>query len=118
MIVIFPPEIEKKIIALAAQNSIEPALLVTSLIEKQLIDELAMPSDEVGSDFDPDALHRAVAGLLNRTPLQIKAAQEKAIKKFKPISELSSEVSPFEVIPKITGDETEEQVLQALTELS
>ena len=28
-------------------------------------------------------------------------AQEKAIKKFKPISELSSEVSPFEVIPKI-----------------
>lgn len=121
MIVIFPPEVEKKIIALAAQNSVDPAFFVTSLVEKQLSDELALaPVNGVAhdDDYNPDALHRAVMVLVNRTPAQIKTAQERAIREFRPARELPPEVSPLEVLPVVRGDETDEQVLQALNELS
>ena len=117
MIVTFPPDVEKKIIALATQKSVDPAFLVTSLVEKQLSDELA--HDLVhDNDYEPEALHRAVAALVNRTQSQIKTAQERAIKEFKPARDLPPDVSPLEVLPIIRGDETDEQVFQALNELS
>jgi hypothetical protein len=120
MIVTFPPDVEKKIIALATQKSVDPAFLVTSLVEKQLSDELALApvNDLVHDDYDPEALHRAVAALVNRTPSQIKAAQDRATREFKPARDLPPDVSPLEVLPVIRGDETDEQVFQALNELS
>ena len=121
MIVTFPPDVEKKIIALATQKSVDPAFLVTSLVEKQLSDELALaPVNDLvhDNDYDPEALRRAVAALINRTPSQIKAAQERASREFKPARDLPPDVSPLEVLPVIRGDETDEQVFQALNELS
>jgi hypothetical protein len=121
MIVTFPPDVEKKIIALATQKSVDPAFLVTTLVEKQLNDELALaPVNEPvhDNDYDPKALHRAVASLVNRTPSQIKAAQEQATREFKPARDLPPDVSPLEMLPIIRGDETDEQVFQALKELS
>jgi hypothetical protein len=122
MVVMFPPEIEKKIIALAAQKKVDPASFVASLVEKELSDELVpAPVNGVGQeedDYDPEAGMRAVAALINRTPEQKKAAQERAIREFKPKRELPPDVSPLEVLPIIRGDETDEDVLQALKDLS
>lgn len=70
------------------------------------------------NDYDPEVGMRAVAALINRTPEQIKAAQERAIREFKPKRELPPNVSPLEMMPVIRGDETDEEVLQALKELS
>jgi hypothetical protein len=121
MVVIFPPEIEKKIIALAAQKNVDPASLVASLVEKELSDELVpAPVNGVGQDddYDPEALNRAVAAIINRTPEEKQAARERAIREFRPKNELPPDVSPLEVLPVIRGDETDEQVIQALKELS
>jgi hypothetical protein len=120
MIVTFPPEIEKKIIALAAQKSVDPASFVTSLVEKEWSNELASaPVNGVDQDddYDPEALNRAVA-IINRTPEEKQAARERAIREFRPKNELPPDVSPLEVLPVIRGDETDEQVIQALKELS
>ncbi len=104
MIVVFPPEVEKKIIALAAQKRVDPASLVASLVEKELNEEeMALSADAGDDDFDPDALTRAVAALLNRTPEQKRAARERAIQESKPRIELPPEVSPFDVMPVVRG---------------
>ncbi|MEP7343599.1 MAG: hypothetical protein ABI977_38115 [Acidobacteriota bacterium] len=121
MIVMFPADIEKRIIALAAQQSIDPASFDASLVEKELRNELALaPVNGFGldDDCDPEAGKRAVAALANRTPERIKAAQERAIKEFRPKRELPLNLSPLEVMPVIRGNETDEEVLQALKELS
>ena len=121
MIVVFPPEIEKKLVALAAQKHVDPSTLVASWVEKELNEEtIPAPRADSGhdDDVDPDALNRAVAALINRTPEQKKAAQEWAMREFKPKNELPPNVSPLEVLPVIRGDETDEQVLLALEEMS
>lgn len=116
-----PPEVVKKLIALAAQRQIDPGSLIASLIEKELENETAfvqVPDTSLDDDIDPEALKRAVAALINRSPEQKRAAREWAIKEFTPKNELPPDVSPLEVIPVIKGDETDEQVSQALKELS
>jgi hypothetical protein len=125
MVVTFPPDLEKKIIALAAQKKVDPASFVASLVAKELSDQndLALANDvghddEDEDDFDPEVGQRAVAALINRSPEQIRAAQERAIREFKPKRELPSDVSPLEVMPVIRGNETDEEVIQALKELS
>lgn len=121
MTIMFPPEVEKKIITLAAQRSVDPASLVASLVEKEFGSELALApvnGESHDTDFDPDALNRAVAALINRTPEQRQAARERAIREFRPKNELPPDVSPLEVLPVIRGDETDEQVLEALKDLS
>ena len=69
-------------------------------------------------DFDVEAGNHAVSLLINRTPEQIKAAQERAIREFKPKRELPATVSPLEMLPVIRGKEIDEEVLFALKELS
>jgi len=121
MIVMFPPDVEKKLIELAAQRRVDPASLLASLVEKELMQELDHnhhTDDDQDADFDPEALNRSVEALINRTPEQKRAAREWAIKEFKPKNDLPPDVSPLEVLPVIKGNETDEQVLQALKELS
>jgi hypothetical protein len=123
VIVTFPPDLEKKIIALAAQKRIDPAALVAFLVAKELGDQndLALANDvgyDEEDDVDPEVGLRAVAALINRTPEQISVAKARAIKEFKPKRELPPDVSPLEVMPVIRGNETDEEVIQALKELS
>ena len=121
MIVICPPEIEKMILEAATKRNMEPESLVATIVEKELSDELALaPINGVAhdDDSDPEALYRAVAALMNRTPEQREAARELAIREFRPKNELPPDVSPLDVMPVIRGDETDEQVLEALKELS
>jgi hypothetical protein len=109
MIVMVPPDVEKKLLELAAQRRVDPASLVASLIEKELENESALTHATDANhddDFDPEALNRAVLALINRTPEQKRAAREWAIKEFKPKNELPPDVSPLEVMPVIKGDET------------
>jgi hypothetical protein len=123
VVVMFPPDLEKKIIALAAQKRIDPASFVAFLVAKELGDQndLALANDvdhDEEDDFDPEVGLRAVAALINRTPEQISVARAKAIKEFKPKRELPPDVSPLDVMPVIRGNETDEEVIQALKELS
>ena len=71
-----------------------------------------------GDEEDPDALNRAVASLLNRTPEQKREAREQAIRESQPQIALPANVSIFDVIPVIRGNETDAEVRQALKELS
>lgn len=71
-----------------------------------------------GADEDPDALNHAVAALLNRSAEQKREAREKAIQESQPQIALPANVSLFDVIPVIRGNETEAEVKQALKELS
>jgi hypothetical protein len=123
MVMTFPPELERRIIALAALKRVDPAALVADLVAKELCEgnDLALANDvsqDEEGDFDPEAGLRAVAALINRSPDQISAAQERAIKEFKPIRESPTDVSPLEVMPVIRGNETDEEVIQALKDLS
>lgn len=123
MVVTFPPDLERRIIALAALKRVDPASFVAALVAKELDNEndLALGNDighDEEGDFDPEAGLRAVAALINRAPEQVSAAQERAIKEFKPKRELPPDVSPLEVMPVIRGNETDEEVIQALKELS
>lgn len=61
-----------------------------------------------GDEEDPDALNRAVAALLNRTPEQKREAREKAIRESQPQIALPANVSLFDVIPVIRGNEVKE----------
>ena len=64
------------------------------------------------------ALNQAVAALLNRSAEQKREAREKAIQESQPQIALPANVSLFDVIPVIKGNETEAEVKQALKELS
>jgi hypothetical protein len=117
MTVMLPPEVEKKLIALAARKSVDPASLVASLVEKELNkEELALvPVADAGqdNDFVPNALNRAIAAIVNRTPERIKAAQDMALKVFRAERELPEDAkSIFDVIPVIKGNETDEPALK------
>jgi len=123
MVVTFPPDLEKRIVALAALKRVDPAAFVADIVAKELGDgnDLALANDaghEEDNDFDPEVGLRAVAALINRTPEQVSAAQERAIKEFKPKRELPPDISPLEVMPVIRGNETDEEVIQALKDLS
>jgi hypothetical protein len=122
MVITFPPDLEKKIIALAERKRLDPASFVASLVEKELSSELALApvnGADQDDDYDPEAGNRAVAALINRTPEQIKAAQERALREFLPERELPKEArNVFDVIPVIRGNETDEQVREALKDLS
>jgi hypothetical protein len=123
MVVTFPPDLERRLIALAELKRVDPASFVVALVAKELDNEndLALANDvghDEDGDFDPEAGPRAVAALINRSPEQISAAKARAIKEFKPKRELPPDVSPLEVMPVIRGNETDEEVIQALKELS
>lgn len=119
MVVIFPPEVEEKLRAVAAQKGLEPDAYLLALVQKDwdMQPPLEQPNDY--DDSDPEALNRAVAAIANRTPEQIKEAQEMALKEFQPERDLPAGAKNiFDVIPVIRGNETDEQVVQALKDLS
>lgn len=75
--------------------------------------------NEVEDDRDPDALAQAVAKMTNRTPEQIAEAQAWAIATYKPQNPLPPDMSLFDAIAgKWPGNETDEQIAEALERLS
>lgn len=123
MTVTLPLSVEQKVIALAALRKLDPISFVSLLVEEEWKKQDS-PKNTNGfhladDDSDLEAGNRAVAAMINRTPEQIKAAQEMALREFLPERELPEGArNIFDVIPVIRGNETDEQVLQALKELS
>ena len=88
MVVTFPPEMEKKMLTAAAQKGLALDAYLLSLVYKDCDEQVMFELPGDNSDYDPEAGNRAVAALMNRTPEQIKAAQERAVREFKLIREL------------------------------
>ena len=80
--------------------------------------EDAAPANGAAGDYDPDALNRMIAKMTSRTPEEKLAARQRAIAESRPQIELAPDVSFFDVIPVVRGDETDEEVIAALKELS
>lgn len=160
MVVTFPPDIEKKIIALAAQKSVDPASLVASLVEKELSEqETLTPANDVGhtpeqktaaqerairefksgielppgvsaqdvmdalrvdgtDNDDPDALKKATERITNRTPEEREAIRQELLKAIPEPLPIPEGKTVFDMFFRIRGDETEEQVYEALQRLS
>lgn len=160
MIVMFPPELEKKIIALAAQRNVDPASFVTSLVEKELSEqETLAPANGIGhtpeqkkadqeralsefksgielppgvsaqdvmdalrgdgtDDDDPDALKKVTERIINRTPEEREAIRQELLKAIPEPLPIPQGKTVFDMFFRIRGDETEEQVYEALERLS
>ncbi|NOT63227.1 MAG: hypothetical protein HOP19_23715 [Acidobacteria bacterium] len=124
MIVTFSPEVEKRVLATAAKKGLDLNAYFLSLVQKDWELPLSLePSNGIdsngnGEDYDPDALNRMIASLTNRTIEQKREARERAIQQSQPKIQLPPGVSVFEVMPVIRGDETDEEVIAALQELS
>ena len=122
MDVTISPDVEKSLLVLAAQRSVDPAVLGGALLE-EVMREKGLLSQTNGSENtvpeDPGALARAVAAMVNRTPEQIEAAQEMALKEFQSERELPPGKTIFDVVcGKWPGNETDEEVYEALKRLS
>ncbi|MBL8865617.1 MAG: hypothetical protein KF873_01700 [Gemmataceae bacterium] len=75
--------------------------------------------DEKDSDGNPDALSEAVNRIINRTPEQKQADREALLKrarKGRPLPE--GKTLEDVLVGQWPGDETDEQILKALDELS
>lgn len=121
MIVTVTPEVENSLRALAAQKSVDPALLGGTLLEEAVRAKGLLATSnglEPDDDDDPEALARAIKAMIKRTPEEKKAAQERVLRECQPVRELPPGKTIFDVIPRIRGNETDEEVLLALERLS
>ncbi len=75
--------------------------------------------DEDGKGEDPGALDRAVARMMNRTPEEIEATRARLFQQSRPPREiLEGKTLEDMICGKWPGDETDEQILEALEKLS
>lgn len=120
MIVTFPLEVEQQVKARAAQKGLDVVSYLLSLIQKDTGTQIALEQSNGASDSDynPDALNQMIARMTSRTPEERREARERAIKESQPKIELPPDISPFDVMPVIRGNETDDEVIQALKELS
>ena len=72
-----------------------------------------------GEAEDPEALNRAVARMMNRTPEEIEAARARLFQQSRPPREIPEGKTLEDMISgKWPGDETDEQIREALERLS
>lgn len=119
MIVTFPLEFEQQVKIQAAQKGLDVASYLLSLVQKDInAADSAVRNGGNAGDYDPDALNRMIAKMTSRTPEEKMAARQRAIQDSRPQIELAPNVSPFDVMPIVRGNETDEEVIAALKELS
>ena len=119
MIVNVSPETEKQLAELAAQNGQPVADFAGALLEETLRAQPLQSGANGSDDEDPDALARAVAKVLNRTPEEREQARARLLQSSRPPRPLPEGQTLFDVVcGKWPGDETDEQVLEALRKLS
>jgi hypothetical protein len=125
MIVMIPPDLEKKILALAAKKGVDPSSLIVSLVKEDIEEEWGdlQSLDEANGyrqadDYDPDALKNAVERVTNRTPEQREAIRQELLKVIPEPLSIPEGKTVFDMFFRIRGDETEEQVYEALKRLS
>ena len=120
------PKVEEALNTLAERRGVAPADLAASLLAEEVYRQeyrtrvngtAQLNGAETDEPENPDALARAVAAMINRTPEQRRAARERAIREFRPEYDLPPGKTIFDVV-KWPGDETEEEIFAALDELS
>lgn len=116
MIVTFPLELEQQLKAQAAKKGMDVVSYLLSLVQKDI--KAADPANGGAAEYDPDALNRMIAKLSSRTPEEKMEARRRAIQESQPQIELAPDVSPFDVMPVVRGNETDEELIAALKELS
>lgn len=110
MIVMFPSEVEKKIKERAAQKGLDTETYLIKLVQSDMGAKIAFePSNGSDDDHDPEALNRAVAAIVNRTPEQRQAAQERAIREFKSQYELPPGASAQDVMDSLEDDRADDE---------
>jgi predicted DNA-binding antitoxin AbrB/MazE fold protein len=76
------------------------------------------PSEDE-TDEEPGALERAIAKMMNRTPEEIEATRTRLFQQSRPPREIPEGKTLEDMIcGKWPGDETDEQILEALEKLS
>jgi hypothetical protein len=113
------PEVERQLVVLAAQEGKSAADLGGSLLEEKLR-EKGLLTDSDGADVeDPEALTRAIAAIINRTPEEIEAARGRLFAQSRPPRPLPEGKNLLDMIcGQWPGDETDEEVFEALRKLS
>jgi hypothetical protein len=111
-----PPETEKGFRHLAEEYGQDLSTCARSIIEQQVRSHSATWVDDE-EDTDPDALERAIAAMANRTPEEIAEARRQVIVPSK--RHLAPGETIFDAVGgKWPGNETDEQVMEALERLS
>ncbi len=89
------------------------------IIQQTSIDEIFQAVQNIKEAEDSDALSRAIAKMINRTPEEIAKAQALAINNCKPEHSLQPGQTIFDAIGgKWPGDESDQQIKEALERLS
>ncbi|MGH9753881.1 MAG: hypothetical protein ACREA2_13965 [Blastocatellia bacterium] len=120
------PETEGQLKEMAEQMGAQVADYAGFLLEQKLREngaahpvngvEGAVEEDE---DIDPDALARAIDELLNQTPEEAEQARLELLRASRPPRPLPEGKTFFDVVcGQWPGDETDEQVFEALRKLS
>lgn len=116
MIVTLPLEFEQQVKTQASQKGMDVVSYLLSLVQKDI--KAAELANGDAGDCDPDALKRMIAKMTSRTPAEKMEARQRALQESQPQIELAPNVSPFDVMPVVRGNETDEEVIAALKELS
>ncbi|NOT59383.1 MAG: hypothetical protein HOP19_04065 [Acidobacteria bacterium] len=125
MIVTIPHELENKIVALAAQKGVEPSTFIVALVEEDV--EAAWNAKAVhgtnghhktDDDYDPNALKRATERITQRTRAEREAVRQELLQSIPPPLPIPEGKTVFDMLARIRGEETEEQVYAALERLS
>jgi hypothetical protein len=117
VIVNVSPTAEKLLAEMAVRTGRPLPDLAASLLEEKLR-ELPLPNTD-DDDTDPDVLQKAIAKLLNRTPAEVEAARARLFKASRPPRPLPEGKTLEDIlVGQWPGDETDEQVYEALRKLS
>lgn len=126
MIVNVTPETEKQLTALAEQVGAPVAVYAGHLLEQKLRESRGPHAvngatktvvPEKDEDTDPDALAKAIAKLLNQTPEERARARAELFAASRPPRPLPEGKTLGDVL-QWPGDETDEEVFEALRKLS
>ncbi len=112
-------ETEKALKELASANGQNSSEFAASLLEEQIKMRLFSAKDGQREEDDPEALARTITRMMARTPEERKQAQEQTMQSCKPRHQIPANKTLFDMVAgKWPGDETDEEVNQALERLS
>lgn len=112
-------ETEKTLIEMALRNGQNVADYAGEIIEKQIQAQKLFSNTNGADEDDPNALSQAISRMVNRTPEDIAKAQARAIAACRPRNDIPPGKTLFDMVAgKWPGDETDEQIEEALERLS
>jgi hypothetical protein len=110
---------EKILGNLAARHGKSVPEMAEALLEEKLMETTSVALASGEDDDDPRALENAIARLTNRTPEEVEAARARLFAQSRPPRPLPEGKTFLDVVcDQWPGDETDEEVYDALAKLS